>query len=162
VQGLGFFHENRTSYIVMERLTGADIKTLLNEIPPQEVLPFCEFVVRSVGAALIEVHNRGIIHLDVSPANIFFQSDGSLRLIDFGSATYMNDAGQDTVQLKHGFAPPELYSVSAPKGPWTDVYALAATYYNLVSGVRVSSAQLRLVRDELTPLEKLRPDVHKH
>lgn len=162
VRGLAFFNENRSSYIVMERLTGADIKALLKETAPQEVLPFCDMVIRNIGAALTEVHNRGIIHLDVSPANIFFQSDGSLRLIDFGSAMYINDPAQDTVQLKHGYAPPELYSFKAPKGSWTDVYALGATYYNLVSGLKVTPAETRLVSDDLVPLDRLGLGVPQH
>ena len=162
VRALDFFRENSTAYIVMERLTGADIKTMLSEVPPQEVVPFCEVVIRNIGAALIEVHNRGIVHLDVSPANIFFQLDGSFRLIDFGSAMFIRSASQDTVQLKHGYAPPEMYSMSSPKGAWTDVYALAATYYNLTSGLKVPSAETRLKRDELTPLESIRPEIPRY
>ena len=162
VRATDFFQENNTSYLVMELLSGEDIKALLDKIPREEILPFCEIVVNRIGAALVEVHNRGIIHLDVSPANIFFQSDGSITLIDFGSAVYTNGDDLDTVQLKHGFAPPELYNMKSPKGPWTDVYALAATYYNLVSGSRVSPAHMRLQSDDLIPLNRLRSDIPAH
>ena len=162
VRVLDFFHENSTSYIVMELLTGEDVKSLLSKIPEKEILPFCEMIVEKIGSALIEVHNRGIIHLDVSPANIFFQSDGRITLIDFGSAVYVNNSDLDTVQLKHGFAPPELYNINSPKGPWTDIYALAATYYNLVSDTRVTPAHTRLKNDDLQPLSALRQDVPRH
>lgn len=162
VRGHSYFYENCTAYIVMERLTGFDVKTLINQTAPQNVLSFCEQIIRDIGAALVEVHNKGIIHLDVSPANIFRQSDDSLRLIDFGSSIYINDPEQDTVQLKHGYAPPELYTTKTPKGPWTDVYSLAATYYTLISGVRVPAAETRLVNDELMPLAALNNGVPLH
>ena len=106
--------------------------------------------------ALAEVHKHGIIHRDISPDNIMVQSDGKLILLDLGAAKDLDIQGKDgNVQssqmvAKHGFSPVEQYGQAGKIGPWTDVYAMAATIYYCCTGVLPPSATDRMIEDTLT------------
>ena len=60
--------------------------------------------------------------------------------------------------LKPGFAPPEQYDAAGNQGPWTDIYALACTFYRLVSGVRVPDARERIQGQRVPLLHLLMPE----
>ena len=83
------------------------------------------------------------------------QEDGSLKLIDFGSARQFveeTDASKTmTVLVKDGYAPPEQYLRRGSQGPWTDIYAICATVYEMVTGCIPENALERQVRDSLYP-----------
>jgi len=97
------------------------------------------------------VHQTGMIHRDIAPDNIIMSEDGSLTLLDFGSARYY--FGEETkslsVVLKPGYAPYEQYSRKGKQGAWTDVYALCATIYKCITGETPPDALDRAVSDEL-------------
>ena len=140
-----FFRANGTAYMVMEYLDGVPLYTkvrTLGRIPAQVLLKRVEPLIADLNA----LHRSGVIHRDISPDNIMWMPDGSLKLIDFGSARYA--AGEAPVMVKHGFAPVEQY-ITSGQGAWTDVYALAATIYYCVTGVTPPHALERLENDSL-------------
>lgn len=144
-----FFEQNNSAYIVMEFVEGDDLKKIIRQtqkpIPANELLDLVE----PVFGALDELHSIGLIHRDISPDNIMIE-DGRARLIDFGCAREtLNDKNAEAV-LKHGFSPVEQYE-NANMGPWTDVYAMAATIYFCITGKLPPKATERLVKDELQP-----------
>lgn len=158
-----FFSENGTAYLVMDFIEGRSLKQYMQWYrqdrggEPMEytvALALMEPVMRS----LARIHREGIIHRDVSPDNILVDEEGRVTLIDFGSAR-TEAVGQDyrsvTVMVKHGYAPEEQYRTHGNQGPWTDVYALSATLYHMISGRRPMEAVERLYRDELIPLKEL-------
>ena len=131
-----YFEENGTGYFAMERLDGINLLQHLKDAGG--TLPWeaaCGLLL-PVLEALDVVHAAGIIHRDISPDNIFLCRDGSIKLLDFGAARYVfSEKSQSlSVILKHGYAPAEQYSRRGRQGPWTDVYALAATLYRTVTG----------------------------
>jgi len=101
--------------------------------------------------ALREVHAVNILHRDISPDNIFINKKGQVILIDFGAARQaIGEKGRSlSIILKPGYAPEEQYRTKGIQGPWTDIYAIAATYYHLITGHQPPEALERLVEDPL-------------
>lgn len=145
-----FFEANHTAYIVMEYLDG---KTLSQVLQQQNVpLPYdyCVNIASSVCTALKALHAENILHRDVSPDNIMICSNGTVKLFDFGAARF--SAGVEnrvTVVVKPGFAPPEQYDKVNRQDPRTDIYALGATLYYAMTGVRPEESTNRRIEDTL-------------
>ncbi|MDR1192898.1 MAG: FHA domain-containing protein [Peptococcaceae bacterium] len=146
VQARDYFEENGTAYFAMEYLDGVSLMGLArsggNFIP----YGFAKEILLKAGEALAKVHQKNLLHRDVSPENIFITREGQVKLIDFGATRYfVGEMSKSlSVVLKPGFAPPEQYSSRGNQGPWTDIYALAATFYYVLTGVKVPEAPDRL------------------
>lgn len=146
------FQENNTAYIVMEYIEGITLKKYIEE---NGRLTFDEVIelIKPVMTALVRLHKQGFIHRDISPDNLMIGLDNKLRLIDFGAAELadITDERTRTVILKAGFAPPEQYISDGKQGPWTDVYAMAATIYTAITGHVPVASIGRLQGKELVP-----------
>jgi len=101
--------------------------------------------------ALRAVHAAGILHRDVSPDNIYISRDRVVKILDFGSNrnTTANQGRSVQVFLKHGYSPIEHEVSNLKQGAWTDVYAVAATFYRCLTGQAPSAANNRLAEDDL-------------
>ena len=158
VQVYDYFQENNTGYIVMEYVEWQTIKAILKR---EKTLSFQEAseIVISVLDTLEDVHKKGIIHRDISPDNIFAQKIDDERwetkLIDFGAARLVvtEHTQNYTIILKRGYAPVEQYNPNK-QGPWTDIYALGATFYKMITGHIPCDAMDRVQKDELIPPSK--------
>lgn len=126
---------HRTAYIVMEYLGEISLKAL---VAAQTRLPEAELSALLAGLfdGLRAVHAAGLLHRDVKPANVMVRGDGTAVLIDFGAARRAHYAGRDASArvVSEGFSPPEQYADDAGLGPWSDIYALAATSYFSMRG----------------------------
>lgn len=155
------FEENNTAYYVMEYLKGTTLKQVMRSLGGK--LPYqvaCEAVIKA-GMALDTIHRQaGIFHRDISPENIMVMPDGEIKIIDFGSAKSMSisENQQFSVVLKPGFAPPEQYASNLSQGSFTDVYALAGTFYYATSGKMIPVAPDRLMGVTFEPLDKIVPE----
>jgi len=148
VHVLDFFQENGTAYIVMEYLDGTPLHHIVQEngsFPPDVLFPKLPPLLRDIG----RLHAQNLIHRDIAPDNIMLMPDGSLKLLDFGSALEMTGNPMEIV-MKHGFAPLEQYQTHG-QGPWTDVHAMAATIYYCITGQTPPTALDRLDGEPLTP-----------
>ena len=147
-----YFTENKTAYIVMEYIDGI---TLAAHIKRYGVFSADELFRRMepLMKALERMHRENVIHRDISPDNIMIDTDGSFKLMDFGSARYFAGENKRTmsVVLKPGYAPFEQYSAEGDQGPWTDVYGLCATMYKCVTGVTPPDVMSRCQQDKLQP-----------
>lgn len=164
VQIYDCFRENNTAYLVMEYLEG---ETLAERLKREKTIPYQEAVelMLPVLEALETVHKAGILHRDIAPNNIFLCKSGEVKLLDFGAArsatgTYSKSL---TVLYKEGYTPEEQYRSHGNQGPWTDVYACAATLYRAITGIVPESAMERKIKDRLkTPSKcgvKLSPNI---
>ena len=152
------FEENNTAYYAMEYLSGKTVKQLMTSAGGRLSWDHALDIVRKTGIALDRMHRQaGVFHRDISPENIMVMPDGSVKIIDFGSAKMLaiSENQQFSIVLKPGFAPPEQYSGKMSQGSFTDVYALAGTFYYAASGRKLPAAPNRLMGEKYQPLEQL-------
>ncbi len=150
VNAFEYFEENQTAYIVMEYLDGMDLKKYLSNMGEKLDVNSCINIMTEVCKAIEALHEKSIIHRDVSTDNIRICQDGRIKIIDFGAARFADsdDTSLDIV-LKPGYAPPEQYDKVKPQGPWTDTYAVGATMYRMITGQMPEESTNRVIEDKL-------------
>ena len=132
-----FFPENNTAYIIMEFVEGQNLKQYLQQhgrLTMEETMP----IILPVMNALEKIHSKGMIHRDISPSNIMILPDGRVRLLDFGAAREVTLDSQTMTTMsavyKYGYSPIEQLTNGMKQGPFTDIYALCATIYEMLTG----------------------------
>ena len=136
------FEENGTAYIVMEYCPSPTLKAYIKErkgelLPENEVIA----IISQILSGVMEIHAKGVYHLDIALDNIFIKKSGNeikITIYDFGAARLVREGRRsfnDAIILKPGFAPPEQYKRNGKIGPWTDIYAVGATLYYLLTGL---------------------------
>ena len=132
------FEENGTAYYVMDYVDGESLSSRLKRTKT----PLSETAVRNYLSQILDgleaIHNAGMLHLDIKPANIMVDSHYVVKLIDFGASKQQSTVGGATmstgISYTNGYAPSEQMAQSYDKfGPWTDFYALGATVYKLLT-----------------------------
>ncbi len=148
-----YFEGNNTCYIIMEYLDGETLKSYLERRGGRLSSSELMRMLQPLLSALNEIHSQGLIHRDISPDNIMILKDGTLKLLDFGSARDMAGSAERSasVMLKPGYAPEEQYRMYGEQGSWTDVYALCATIYRCLTGHTPVDAMSRKELDTLIP-----------
>ena len=157
VQVYQVFEERGTAYMVTEYVKGRSLEKALEKEGPWPEARVLDLLDKLI-AGLEEVHENGLMHRDVKPANVMLREDGSPVLIDFGAARQAVGARSRplTVILTHGYAPIEQYDKDGrEQGPWTDVYALGALAYEALSGRVPQEADRREERDSLPPVSEV-------
>jgi serine/threonine protein kinase len=155
------FRDNGTAYLVMEFLDGWTLDEFLKRRGGKITFETTLRIMLPVIDALAAIHADGVLHRDISPDNIYLTRDGKVKLIDFGAAR--NALGQKSrnlsIILKEGYAPEEQYRASGVQGPWTDVYATAATMYHCVTGKAPQPSLDRLAEDKVQRPSELGIDI---
>ena len=145
------FLENETAYIVMEFVEGKTLKELLEKRGP---MPWkvAEPIFASAISAMERIHQAGIIHRDLSPDNLMIQADGTVKILDLGAAKDLsvNTGASSMLVAKGGFSPIEQYSHRGGSGPYSDVYAMAATMYYTITGTLPPTAVDRIDADGIS------------
>lgn len=131
----GSFKANGTAYVVNEYVQGKTLMSYISDnggrLSPDESVR----IITPVINALEIMHKKNIIHRDVAPDSIILTDNGTVKLLDFGSARMAYDDSEKclTQLVKPGYSAREMYS-SSKQGPWTDVYAVCATLYTAITG----------------------------
>ena len=160
VRILDIFEENGTAYYVMEHIDGESLGDMVKRrgaLPQQEAIGY----IKEAGLALSYIHSETMNHLDIKPNNLMKrQKDNKIIVIDFGvakqyDATTSEGTTTTPVGISHGYSPAEQYQQFGVQSfsPQSDVYALAATLYKLLTGVTPPEAMR--VQDEGLPLDEL-------
>lgn len=162
VEILRFWEEKGTAYMVMPYYEGRPLSQLVQQgFRIQDTEAMLSFLSPLLDG-LAMLHATDCYHRDISTDNILILEDGSPLLLDFGAARriLVDESEVLTIILKPGFAPIEQYSDDhelAPQGAWTDLYALAAVAYQLVTGSMPMVSVGRIIRDPLVPLAARAP-----
>lgn len=153
------FYENNTYYYVMDFIDGINLKRVVAGEHYRYSVNDATNVILKLGNTLQTIYEQeGLIHRDISPENILIDKKVEYTLIDFGSAKEIIEGEKQefSVVLKPGFAPLEQYSETMPQGSYTDVYALAGTYYFMLTGRMLPNAIDRMNHPEVyIPLDRM-------
>ncbi|MCU0905777.1 MAG: serine/threonine protein kinase [Tabrizicola sp.] len=142
------FKENETAYMALDYVEGHDLLDVMDNpalaLTPAGVRSTLLKLLDAVGA----VHEKGLLHRDISPDNILVDSKRQPILIDFGAAREQErtESAASTLHVvKDGYSPQELYlSGGGDQGPWSDLYSLAASFYHLIAREAPANSQARL------------------
>jgi serine/threonine protein kinase len=135
----------------MEYIEGLSFKDYLESrggrIPFEEALNLLFPVMQSLDI----VHHEGMLHRDIAPDNIYITRGGQTKLLDFGAARFHQQDDTHSIRpiIKPGYAPMEQYTSTSAQGPWTDVYAIGATFYRAITGIVPPDAPTRAMHDEI-------------
>lgn len=156
------FEDNETAYIALELVDGHNLLEIIESksggLPAEQVK---DILIQLLDAVQV-VHEQDLLHRDISPDNILLDKAGKPVLIDFGAAR--EEASRETRALsmvlvvKDGYSPHEFYFAGGKQTPSSDLYALAATFYHLITGKAPPNSQIRMADvaagnpDPCTPL----------
>ena len=132
------FEENGTAYYVMDYIEGESLAERIKRTGAPLTEEEVNAILQQILGALKEVHQKEIWHLDLKPGNIMLDKKGNAYLIDFGASKQIRANGSMTTSTAlcytPGYAPNEQIGQMYDRfGPWTDIYALGATIYNLLT-----------------------------
>jgi serine/threonine-protein kinase len=145
-----YFTVDNQHYLVMDYIAGQTLQELLQStgrgLAERQVLSWADELL----SALEYIHQHGLVHRDIKPANIRLTPDGRIFLVDFGLVKQRNAANPRTLSLIRGigtpeYAPPEQYEAStAHTDERSDIFALGATLYHLLSGRAPTTVSVRM------------------
>lgn len=147
------FEANGTAYLLMPWYRGEALHKLLRRsgaLTAEEALALTLPLLN----ALEYIHQRGVIHQDIKPANIYITESGEPILLDFGAAGQWRSDNSDTRRKlgSEGYAASEQSEARGKVGPWTDIYGLAATLYRSITGqVPIAASERKQAVDERNP-----------
>ncbi len=155
--------ENETGYVVSEYVEGRTLKEILDggkKYTAEEATAF----IRKILMGLSDVHHMDIVHCDISPETIMVTNNGDIKLVDFGATRYVTTANSKSLSiiLKRGYAPEEQYRSKGVRGPWTDVYALGAVMYRMITGIVPQESVERALSDELKEPSRMGISISKN
>ena len=136
--------EDGRAFLVFELLLGHTLEELRQarggRVPLDEVMPIGDAVMDALRA----VHEAGVVHRDLKPHNIFVLEGGGVKLLDFGFAKlrgYTADAAQNVFGTPSYMPPEQALGLSKKVDAQSDVWALGATLFHVLSGQSVHNAQ---------------------
>lgn len=154
------FEDNDTAYMAIDFVDGMDLLDIVEDpaakLTPEQIVG----ITRKLLSAIGYVHEHGLLHRDISPDNILLTRQGEPILIDFGAARENEGVtGRKYSALrvvKDGYSPQEFYIAGSEQGPWSDLYAMAASLYHAIKGEAPVNGQARLAA-----IAEQRPDPYE-
>ena len=153
-----FFVEDGRSYLVMDYVDGPDLRQLVDQARARgEFLPEASVLdwLSQLLDALDYLHNQSppVIHRDVKPANIKLTPQGRIKLVDFGLVKPLDPEDPRTITVVRGvgslpYTPLEQYGGADHTLPRSDIYAVGATLYHLLTGRIPVTAQQRFLEPQ--------------
>ncbi len=155
------FEDNHTAYMALDLIEGRDLKEIIEDdnrdLTPTQIRDMLFKVLDAIEL----VHAHDLLHRDISPDNILLDKWGNPFLIDFGAAREEASKKTRTVStlmvVKDGYSPQEFYFAGSNQNESSDLYALAATFYHLISGEAPVNSQTRVAEIAVKNPDPCRP-----
>ncbi len=142
------FEDNETAYMALDYVDGQDMHEVVENDPARLTPEKIVTILKKLLEAVTFVHELHILHRDISPDNILLDSNDEPVLIDFGAArekaTRASRALSSLLVVKDGYSPQEFYIEGGQQGPASDLYALGATFYHVLTGSPPPNSHSRL------------------
>jgi len=166
-----FFHENGRDYLVMDYVPGDDLRQVLYDndgpLPEEIVLGWAEQIMDALG--YLHRQQPPVLHRDIKPANIKLTPDNRIKLVDFGLVKVMEADDVRTITVVQGrgtalYTPLEQYGGDGGHtDARTDIYALGATLYHLLTDYPPPDAKARFLNpNALRPPRQLNKEIGAH
>jgi serine/threonine protein kinase len=142
------FEDNDTAYMAIDYINGKDLHDILNSTDQAFTQDEIVQLLKKMLSAVEFIHQAGILHRDISPDNILIDQNGNPVLIDFGAASEQVVRATRVLTgrrvVKDGYSPQEFYLTGAAQSESSDLYALGATFYHVITGKAPPESQRRL------------------
>ena len=166
-----FFTENGRDYLVMDFVTGKDLRQMLQEnegpLPEEDILTWADQIIDAL--AYLHRQTPPVLHRDIKPANIKLTLDRRIKLVDFGLVKLMATDDERTITVVQGrgtalYTPLEQYGGDGGHTDVrSDIYALGATFYHLLTDFPPPDAKARFLNPaSLPPPRRLNQDISPH
>ncbi|MBQ9870185.1 MAG: protein kinase [Ruminococcus sp.] len=156
------FNANNTTYVILEYVEGVSLKKFLQSNSGFLSWEQVKKLFVPLFTTLSIIHNAGIIHRGISPENIIVTTDGELKLTGFCISSIRTSNTGLLPEFYSGYTAPEQYSSLEWQGTWTDVYALAAVLYRILTGTMPLDAQTRTKNDTMVEPARINPRISPH
>jgi serine/threonine protein kinase len=161
------WREPNNAYLVMRWLRGGSLFDHIHERKTWDLASIARLL-DQITSALSVAHRNGVIHQDLTPANILFDDEGNAYLTDFGIAkglfTYERQSGQEPLFGSPAYMSPEQI-MRQPVSPQTDIYSLGIVLYQMLTGsvpfesLNITDVLSKQVHEPPPPLQLMRPDL---
>ncbi len=159
VQVLNLYWINNTGYLVMQHERGRNLAQLVHDRGGGLSTTLLLRIFLPLLDALMLIHSRSMLHLDIKPGNIHLRHGHDPLLLDLGAVQIMSAGRSLSGQvITAGYSPPEQYQANGNIGPWTDVYALGATMRSCLEAKTPPPSPERMEKDTMVPIAKVLHD----
>ncbi|MBR1739804.1 MAG: PASTA domain-containing protein [Ruminococcus sp.] len=162
VTATDMFFENNTTYVILEYVEGVSLKKFLQSNTGFLTWEQVKKLFVPLFTTLSIIHNSGMIHRGISPENIIVTTDGELKLTGFCISSIRTSNTGLIPEFYSGYTAPEQYSSLQWQGTWTDVYAVAAVIYRILTGCMPLDANTRINNDTLVEASRINPRIPSH
>lgn len=156
---MDMFVENNTTYVILEYVEGVSLKKFLQSNAGYLTWNQVKKLFVPLFTTLSIIHNAGIIHRGISPENIIVTTSGELKLTGFSISSIRTANTGLSPEFYSGYTAPEQYSSLEYQGTWTDVYAIAAVLYRILTGCAPLDANTRIYNDTLIDAHRINPNI---
>lgn len=156
------FYANNTTYVVLDYVEGVSLKKFLQSNKGYLTWEQVKKLFVPLFTTLSIIHNAGIIHRGISPENIIVTTNGELKLTGFSISSIRTANTGLSTEFYSGYTAPEQYSCLDWQGTWTDVYAIAAVTYRILTGIVPLDAHTRIINDTMPEAARVNPRIPAH
>lgn len=159
---LDMFAENNTTYVVSEYVEGITLTDYLKDNAGEISWDKAVLIFPQLFDTISHIHSAGIIHRGLCPDTIYITNNNEFRISGFSISAIRTKGAELEPEIFDGYAAPEQYSVSNRQGTWTDVYAICAILYRVLTGCKPIDALSRMDKDNLSSPSELNENVPKY